>query len=111
MPSLREKLASNLAAVREKIEQAASRAGRCASDIKLVVTTKYVETPVCRELAGVGHRLFGESRPQDLWRKTSELADPDIEWHLIGHLQRNKLRRTLPLVRLIHSVDSERLLL
>jgi len=111
MSSVREKLASNLAAVSEKIEQAARSAGRNASEIKLVVTTKYVESSVCRELAELGHRLFGESRPQDLWRKTSELANRDIEWHLIGHLQRNKIRRTLPLVRLIHSVDSERLLL
>src|SRR5262249_51616542 len=51
---------------------------------------------------------LGESRPQELWTKADKL--PDARWHLIGHLQRNKVRRTLPLVSLIHSVDSERLL-
>ena len=53
---------------------------------------------------------LGESRPQQLWEKAAALADLPIRWHLIGHLQRNKVRRTLPLVAMIHSVDSPRLL-
>jgi pyridoxal phosphate enzyme (YggS family) len=53
---------------------------------------------------------LGESRPQELWSKTAEIADPSVRWHFIGHLQRNKLRRTLPLVAMLHSVDSRRLL-
>jgi pyridoxal phosphate enzyme (YggS family) len=51
---------------------------------------------------------LGESRPQELWRKAQ--AIPQARWHLVGHLQTNKVERTLPLVSLIHSVDSERLL-
>ncbi len=59
---------------------------------------------------------MGESRPQELWQKVdlvSEVIRPTgmpVQWHLVGHLQRNKVRRTLPLVSMIHSVDSERLL-
>src|SRR5262249_41922306 len=53
---------------------------------------------------------LGENRPQELWRKAAALP-PGVHWHLIGHLQRNKIERTLPLVELIHAVDSERLLL
>jgi pyridoxal phosphate enzyme (YggS family) len=52
---------------------------------------------------------LGENRPQELWRKAEELKDLPIRWHLVGHLQRNKVERTLPLVDLIHSVDSVRL--
>jgi pyridoxal phosphate enzyme (YggS family) len=53
---------------------------------------------------------LGESRPQELWRKAAALELAAARWHLVGHLQRNKVRRTLPLVSLIHSVDSERLM-
>ena len=52
---------------------------------------------------------LGESRPQELWRKAAILPKT-VHWHLVGHLQRNKIERTLPLVRFIHSVDSLRLL-
>ena len=54
-------------------------------------------------------RDLGESRPQELWRKAAALP-ASVRWHLIGHLQRNKIERTLPLVHRIHSVDSLRLL-
>jgi pyridoxal phosphate enzyme (YggS family) len=52
-----------------------------------------------------GCDVLGESRPQALWEKVPRLADLPARWHLIGHLQRNKVRRTLPLVTLIHSAD------
>ena len=60
--------------------------------------------------AELGVLDLGESRPQELWRKAEALKDLPIRWHLVGHLQRNKVERTLPLVHLIHSVDSLRLL-
>src|SRR5205085_9810558 len=110
MPSVAETLQRNLQRVEEQIQQAADLARRRRDEIKLVATTKYVDAPVVRELTAAGHRLLGESRPQDLWIKSAELAGFEIEWHLIGHLQRNKVRRILPLVTLIHSVDSARLL-
>jgi pyridoxal phosphate enzyme (YggS family) len=65
---------------------------------------------VVRELAALGCRDLGESRPQDLWDKAAAVSGQLVDWHLVGHLQRNKVRRTLPLAKLIHSVDSLRLL-
>ncbi len=78
--------------------------------ITLVAVTKYVDARITRALVAAGCHTLGESRPQQLWQKAQELADLEIQWHLIGHLQRNKIRRTLPLVDCVHSVDSQRLL-
>jgi pyridoxal phosphate enzyme (YggS family) len=105
-------IADNLRRVRERIAAAAQAAGRRPEEVTLVGVTKYVGHREARELIDAGCSDIGESRPQELWTKAEALADADepIRWHLIGHLQRNKLRRTLPLVTLIHSVDSERLL-
>lgn len=101
-------IADNLRRVRERIASAAESAGRIADDITLVGVTKYVGPREAAELAAAGCTDLGESRPQELWSKADAL--PKVCWHLVGHLQRNKVRRTLPLVSLIHSVDSVRLL-
>jgi hypothetical protein len=103
-------IADNLAQVRGRIAAAAERSGRGAGDITLVAVTKYVPIEIASALIEEGCRDWGESRPQELWSKAAKLAKVDIRWHLIGHLQRNKVRRTLPLVTLIQSVDSLRLL-
>jgi len=113
-------IADNLRRVQERIARAAESAGRRASDITLVGVTKYVGPDEAAALAAAGCPHLGESRPQELWRKHEALSSPQgepasaggppIHWHLIGHLQRNKVARTLPLVTLIHSVDSPRLL-
>lgn len=100
----------HLAGIRARIAAAAQRSGRTAGDITLVAVTKYVDVEVTRQLIAAGCRTLGEARPQELWHKAEALADEAIQWHLIGHLQRNKVERTLPLVRLIHSGDSLRLL-
>ncbi len=102
-------IASNLAVVQGRIRDAAQRAGRDASDVQLVAVTKYAELPWVRELVRAGVSMLGESRPQQLVERASLLREP-IEWHLIGHLQRNKVRLILPHVSLIHSIDSLRLL-
>jgi hypothetical protein len=118
------KLTENLAAVRGRIAQAAHRSGRTADDITLVAITKYVTADIARQLVAAGCHNLGESRPQQLWAKAEMLSSPlgnhglahdaaveqSIRWHLVGHLQRNKVQRTLPLVSLIHSGDSLRLL-
>lgn len=104
------KIAENVAQVRGQIADAARRSGRSADVVTLVAVTKYVSSDVVRPLVDAGCRDLGESRPQLLWDKAAQLADLPIRWHLIGHFQRNKVRRTLPLVTLIHSVDSPRLL-
>jgi pyridoxal phosphate enzyme (YggS family) len=108
--SLERRIADNLAEVRGRIAAAAQRSGRRATDVTLVAVTKYVPAEVAQALAAAGCRDWGESRPQELWSKATRLADAGIRWHLVGHLQRNKIRRTLPLATLIQSVDSLRLL-
>src|SRR4051812_45044373 len=110
MPADLVRLRENLAVVRDKIAAAAKRSGRKPNDIELIAVTKYVDANLARALAELGVHDLGESRPQELWKKAEALADLPIRWHLVGHLQRNKLRRTLPLVTLLHSADSERLL-
>lgn len=110
MNEVTRRIAENLAQVRGRIAAAAERAGRRADNIELVAVTKYVPTQITAALVEAGCLALGESRPQALWSKAAELANPAIRWHLIGHLQRNKIHRTLPLVALIHSVDSLRLL-
>lgn len=104
------RLERNLAEVRQRMAEAARRAGRVPDDVRLVAVTKYVSAEVARALISAGCTDLGESRPQELWRKAASLADLPVRWHLIGHLQRNKLARSLPLVSLIHSGDSVRLL-
>jgi PLP dependent protein len=101
---------ANLHAVRECIAAAAVRSGRAASAVTLVGVTKYVDTALARLLVEAGLKDLGESRPQELWTKAEALADVQPIWHLIGHLQRNKVKRTLPITSLIHSADSLRLL-
>jgi pyridoxal phosphate enzyme (YggS family) len=111
-------IADNLHRIQERIARAAESAGRHADEIMLVGVTKYVGTAEAEQLIAAGCHNLGESRPQELWKKAEELtpkragpsAAPSIHWHLIGHLQRNKVRRTIPHVALIHSVDSERLI-
>jgi pyridoxal phosphate enzyme (YggS family) len=96
----------NLAAVRGRMAEAARRSGRPAEQIQLVAVTKSVGPVEIRALVEAGCTTLGESRPQQLWDKAATLADLPIRWHLIGPLQRNKVRRSLPLVEMIQSVDS-----
>jgi pyridoxal phosphate enzyme (YggS family) len=107
---LKTLLRSRLDALEVRLGAACRRAGRPREDVTLVAVTKTVSP----EVAGLVHELgvpdLGENRPQELWRKAAELPT-SVRWHLIGHLQRNKLARTLPLAWMIHSVDSSRLLL
>src|SRR5687768_12641823 len=103
---LRSVLGDRIAGVRARIADACRRAGRDPAGVTLVAVTKTVPPPVAAVAAELGLRDLGESRPQELWKKAE--AVPAVNWHLIGHLQRNKLDRTAPLVALVHSVDSER---
>jgi pyridoxal phosphate enzyme (YggS family) len=107
-PDLRSTLADRLAAVDARIAAACRRAGRDRSAVTLVAITKTVPAHVAALLPGLDVADLGESRPQELWRKAA--AGTAARWHLVGHLQRNKIDRTVPLVTLLHSVDSLRLL-
>ena len=104
------RIAENLARVRERIARAARESGRTVEAVKLVAVTKYVGLPECAKLIAAGCRDLGESRPQAIWEKAPALQGDAVRWHVIGHLQRNKLRRTLPWASLVHSADSQRLI-
>ncbi|MBX6314287.1 MAG: YggS family pyridoxal phosphate-dependent enzyme [Isosphaeraceae bacterium] len=105
-----ERLRQNLEAVHHRIAAATRRAGRRPEDVTLVAVTKRVDPETTRRLIALGVRDLGENYPQELWRKSAALAGFPVRWHLIGHLQTNKAKKTLPLVRMIHGVDSLRLL-
>jgi pyridoxal phosphate enzyme (YggS family) len=107
--SARHKLSANLATVEERIARACARAGRQRSDVTLIAVTKSVSMEVAAAVRDLGRLDLGENRPQELWRKAAGLP-ADVRWHLIGHLQRNKIERTLPIAQMIHAVDSMRLL-
>jgi pyridoxal phosphate enzyme (YggS family) len=108
---LRERLAARIEIVEARISAACARAGRQRNEVQLLTVTKTVPDQILALLPQLGLHVLGENRPQELWRKTALLRDQaKVQWHLIGHLQRNKVERTLPLVELIHSVDSLRLL-
>jgi len=98
-------IAENLERVREQIAQAAARAGRVAQEIELVAITKTHPAEKVREAIEAGQTLFGESRVQEARVKIPELPS-NLRWHFVGHLQKNKIRHTLPLFEMIHSVDS-----
>ncbi len=105
---LRATLGERLAELRGRIATACAKAGRDPAGVTVVAATKSVSARVAAMLPGLGVPDLGENRPQALWAKAD--AVPGVRWHLIGHLQRNKLDRTAPLVALIHSVDSVRVL-
>ena len=92
--------------------EAARRSGRPLEAIRMVAVTKKTSPGPIRSLIGCGARELGENYPQELWTKFDALADlqDSVHWHLIGHLQTNKVKKTLPLVKMIHSVDSLKLL-
>jgi len=102
-------LVERLQAVEARPAAACQRAGRARGEVTLVAVTKTVSAATAAVLPALGLYDLGENRPQELWSKAAILP-ATVRWHMIGHLQRNKVERTLPLVQLIHAVDSERLL-
>jgi pyridoxal phosphate enzyme (YggS family) len=105
-----QRLRDNLASVRSRIADAAARAGRHPESITLVAVTKRNSPEAARALLDLGLADLGENYPQELWRKAEALSGSRAVWHLIGHLQSNKAKRTFPLVTMIHAVDSLKLL-
>lgn len=95
---------TNLERVRERIARAAERAGRRAEDILLIGVSKTVEVERIREAIAAGVPALGENRVQEARAKIAELGHP-VPWHLVGHLQTNKVKEALSLFDLIHSVD------
>ena len=101
-------LADQLALTRKRIEDACIRSGRDPKDVLLVAVSKTKPEEDIMELYEAGHRAFGENYVQELRRKHDNLPG-DIEWHMIGHLQRNKVKYIAPFIAMIHSVDTPEL--
>ena len=124
-----ERLRDNWQSVTGEIFEACHAAGREAGEVQIVGVSKYVGPELAWQLGQAGCEILAENRPQLLWDKAEYFAQQAVgmdspiasdmhngregacipQWHLIGHLQRNKLRRTLPLISLLHSLDSPRL--
>ena len=105
MSGLRERLE----AIRKRIEGACARAGRDPADVSLLAVAKTFGPESVREAAECGLTVFGESRVQEAKQKMP-LCPGHLQWHLVGHLQRNKVRDAAPLFSMVHSVDSLKLL-
>ncbi len=116
-------MADKLAQVRERIAAAATKAKRETSEITLIAVTKAAAPDQIREIVSLGVHDLAESRPQVLLQRAAQLNEfyqrravygegpppSKIRWHMIGHLQRNKVKPLLPLVQVIQSIDSLRL--
>ena len=102
-------IADDVAEVRRRIAAAAQRAGRSAGDVMLLPVTKTVGVEQIRALYDLGVRAIGENRVAGALEKADALALPDLAYHMIGHLQRNKVKKALSVFSFIHSVDSLRL--
>jgi pyridoxal phosphate enzyme (YggS family) len=98
-------IAEQIVTVHERIASAAARVSRRAETVELVAVSKGFPVEVIREAARAPHDLFGESKVQELLAKAPDLPSK-VRWHFVGHLQSNKVRKVLPLVEAIHSVDS-----
>ena len=101
----KQELQNNITRVREKIDRACERAGRSSADVTLLAVSKTKPEEDIRLLYELGQRDFGENYVQEL-RAKAEALPSDIRWHMIGHLQRNKVKYIAPYVAMIHSVDT-----
>ena len=101
-------LKENLANVEKNIEQACKNAGRSRDEVTLIAVSKTKPAQAVQEAYEAGARDFGENKVQELCSKMEQLPS-DIRWHMIGHLQRNKVKYIVGKVELIHSVDTYRL--
>ena len=114
----RQRLAANLSAVRDRIAEACRRARRRPEDVRLVAVTKSAGDDAVRDMVALGQMDLAESRVQQLTERAAALQvwlakqppdRPRVRWHMVGRLQRNKVRPCLTAAEVIHSVDSLRL--
>ena len=97
-----QRVAGNLADVRRRMTVACEKSGRTNDSVKLVAVTKTVEPEIAIVLNSLGINNFGENRVGELVRKAEVLNDIGAEWHMIGHLQRNKVKDLLPQIGRAH---------
>lgn len=101
-------ITENYRAVEERVAAACSRSGRNRDEVTLIAVSKTKPVELIRELMGIGVVHYGENKAQELVSKTEEITEP-LNWHFIGHLQRNKVKYVVGRACLIHSVSSLRL--
>lgn len=101
-------ITENLNQVRKNIQEACEVSGRDPKEVTLIAVSKTKPVPMLLEAYDAGARVFGENKVQEIVDKYPQLPE-DIQWHMIGHLQRNKVKYIVDKVTLIHSVDSLRL--
>ena len=101
-------IAENIIEIQNRIESAAKKSGRNAEDITLVAVSKTVDIPLIQEAVDFGLTEFGENRPQEIRDKSKIIQN--VNWHQIGQLQTNKIKYVAGITKLIHSVDSAKLL-
>ena len=122
---MKQRITDNLSRIRDEIAEACVRGRRDPAEVQIVAVTKAVELDAIESLLELGQVELGESRPQQLLQREAMVQEmlqsrsepqgddepelPRPHWHMIGHLQRNKVKQILPIVKLIHSVDSLRL--
>ncbi|MFQ5716698.1 MAG: YggS family pyridoxal phosphate-dependent enzyme [Nitrospinales bacterium] len=106
MPSA---ISENLARVKIRLAEAASKSGRALEDIRLVVVSKTIPESEISEAIQAGAVILGESRVQEARQKIARIGRRKAQWHLIGHLQHNKVKYIFDLFDLVHSVDSAKL--
>lgn len=100
-----KEIALNIKKVKESIHRAVEKAGRNHDEVKLIAISKKVDTDRIKEAIDAGLTIFGENRVQEAKNKIAKLTS-SIQWHLVGHLQSNKVKYIFDLFELIHSVDS-----
>ncbi len=101
-----ERIAQNLSDVRRRMAVACQKSNRTIQSVKLVAVTKTVDIEAAKALNSFGINDFGENRVPELVRKAIALTDTPAVWHMVGHLQRNKVKDLLPHSRIVHSVES-----
>ena len=99
-------LRENLAEVARKIEQAANKVGRNPNEIKLIAVSKTHPIEILQAAINVGATVFGENKVQEAEGKIEAIGREKVEWHLIGHLQKNKARKAVQIFDVIHTLDS-----
>ena len=106
-----QRINENWQFVQQQVRETAIACARDPNSVRIIGVSKYVDEELTRALTSAGCRELGESRPQLLWQKSQAMEDVSpLSWHMIGHLQRNKVRRSLRCKPMVHSVDSERVL-
>ena len=105
-----EHIPGRLAEIRDRIANAAGRAGRQPADVRLIAVSKTHPIDAVRAAADAGQIDFGENKVQEALQKIAQSADTPLRWHLIGHLQSNKVRKAAGVVNVIQAIDSVDLL-